>query len=226
MAKTIENLFKFLHLSSDILLIIVCLWFINRIRNERPLILVSVYALLDLLINIFNNWFSNHWWSYIWSTFTFVEYSIFTYILWINIRWSPLRKFIVIISILFIVFTTVFNIATNFDKIDSIPIGVETILLLVFSFYYLYEQMNESSELFIYSKYQFWIVIGFMIYLAGSFFVFLFANKLAENDVIKRYWFLTNCFYVLMNVLFIVSFFIHNKKRGKMYPPKLRPYLN
>jgi hypothetical protein len=225
MAKTIENLFKLLHLSTDILILLLFVIFLKKTSKEKPLILITVYALLDILLNFFINIFSKELYSYIWSTFTFVEYSIFTYILWSNIKRQSFRKFVLIISILFIVFTTAFNIATSFHNIDSIPIGVETILILVFSFYYLYEQMNDSNQLFIYSKYQFWIVIGFMIYLAGSFFVFLFASTL-ENKVVTQYWFLTNCFSVIMNILFAIAFFVNNKGANKMYPPKLRPYLN
>lgn len=225
MAKTIENLFKLLHLSADILILLLFVFFLKKTTKERPLILITIYAFLDLFLIYFTNNFYKELYSYIWSTFTFVEYAIFTYIIWSNIKRIAFRKFILISSVLFIVFTTVYNVATNFNNIDSIPIGVETILILVFSFYYLYEQMNDSSQLFIYSKYQFWIVIGFMIYLAGSFFVFLFASKL-ENTLLTKYWFLTNCFYVIMNVLFAIAFFIHNKGSKKMFPPKLRPYLN
>jgi hypothetical protein len=225
MAKTIENLFKLLHLSSDILILFLFVLFFRKTIKEKPLIFITLYAFLDILLNFFINIFSKELYSYIWSTFTFVEYSIFTYILWSSIRRQISRKSILIVSILFIVFTTAFNIATNFNNIDSIPIGVETILILIFSFYYLYEQMNDSNQLFIYSKYQFWIVIGFMIYLAGSFFVFLFASRL-EDKVLTQYWFLTNCFYVIMNILFAIAFFTHNKGANKLYPPKLRPYLN
>jgi hypothetical protein len=225
MAKTIENLFRFLHLSTDILIIVLFFTFFKRTFKEKPLLLIALYESIDLLLNLSYKSFSLEWYPYIWSTFTFIEYSIFASILWTNMRNNVFKKVIIVASIVFIVFATTFNIETNFNKIDSIPIGVETILILIFSFYYLYEQMNDSNNLFIYNKYIFWIVIGFMIYLAGSFFFFLYAS-IMEDRLLKQYWFLTNCSYVIMNILFVFAIFINNKSQKKSYPNNFRPYLN
>jgi hypothetical protein len=107
--------------------------------------------------------------------------------------------------------------------LDSVPIGVETILILLFSFYYLYEQMNENDTLFVYSKYEFWIVTGFMIYLAGSFFIYIFANQTAEA---LSYWYFTNIFSILKNILFSIGIFVSWKKAKSKGSRKLRPYLN
>ena len=225
MAKTIENLFRILHYSSDILVILIYLLLYSKIKREKSLLIITIYIFLDLILNLFNRYFTPNWGLYIWSTFTFVEYSIFSYIIWSNIKQILVRKIIFYCSLIFIVFTTVYNILTNFKSIDSIPIGIETILILLYSFYYLYEQTNDTSNLFIYSKYQFWIIIGFMIYLAGSFFVFIYASKM-ERDLLSQYWFLTNGFYACMNILFAISFFVFVKKPKNNFPHKLHPYLN
>jgi len=226
MAKTIENLFSILHYSGNILIIILFFLFLNKTKKEKPLLLLAVYTIIDTLLNYFQPYILNITFRYYcWSTFTFIEYSIFTFIIYSTLKNLKIKKLILILSILFILFTTIFNIVTNFQKIDSIPIGIETILILLFSFYFLYEQTNDPGSLFIYNKYQFWIIIGFMIYLAGSFFVFLYASGL-ENELLTQYWFLTNCFYVLMIILFTVAFYIHLKKNKSTYSQKLRPYLN
>jgi len=225
MAKTIEDLFYYIHLSGNCILLFLFIFFFKRTKKEVPLILIAVYALLDSALNIFTFQFSAKLYLYIWATFTLVEYSIFSFIIGSNIRKQSIRKAILYISIAFIVFTSFYNVLTNFKKIDSIPIGIETILILLFSFYYLYEQMNDTSNLFVYSKYQFWIVIGFMIYLAGSFFVYIFASGL-NNEILNQYWFFTNIFYFLMIILFSISLFVFSKKAKNTNPTNFRPYLN
>jgi hypothetical protein len=95
--------------------------------------------------------------------------------------------------------------------IDSIPIGVETIIILIFSFYYLYERMNDTTTLFIYNTYQFWIVLAIVLYLAGSFFIYIFASYLRNNDEISKYWIITNIFSILKNIFFAIAVYINAK---------------
>jgi hypothetical protein len=52
-----------------------------------------------------------------------------------------------------------------------------------------------------------------MIYLAGSFFIYVLANQV-DRETLNNYWFLTNALYVLKNILFAVGIFtfINNRK--------------
>lgn len=86
--------------------------------------------------------------------------------------------------------------------------------------------MNDTSNLFIYSKYQFWVIIGFLIYLAGSFFIFIYASKLAHDDSFEKYWFVTNGFYALMNLMFIVAFYLKAKRTKKLSFKQFLPSLD
>ena len=79
--------------------------------------------------------------------------------------------------------------------------------------------MNDTTNLFIYSKYQFWIILGMMIYLAGSFFIYIFANQLAPKDVAK-YWFFTNIFYIIKNIFFSIAIILNAKQPVKKPPMK------
>jgi hypothetical protein len=139
---------------------------------------------------------------------------MFTSFLWIGIKSKNLKKIISLLSITFIVFIGTYLIIARHQKIDSISIGIETILILVYSFYYLYEQMNNTDNLFIYNKYEFWVIIGFLIYLAGSFFIYIYANQL-DPKFIYNYWFLTNIFYIIKNVLFAIGIHTYVKNDRK-----------
>jgi hypothetical protein len=227
MAKTIENLFAILHFSVNALIIILFVSFYGKVKREKVFIAITLYCLLESVLNLTSKYvgLSFALTQYIWASFTFIEYLTFTLVIWASIKNGTIKTVIAYTSVAFILFTTIYNFATNFRSIDSIPIGVETILILVFCFYYLYEQMNDTVSLFIYSKYQFWIVVGIMIYLAGSFFIFILGNVLDERLLVE-YWFVTNIFYTIMISLFGISFFVYDKANKTTVHKNLRPYLN
>lgn len=64
-----------------------------------------------------------------------------------------------------------------------------------------------------------------MIYLAGSFFIYIFANQL-DQHILNQFWFLTNAFYCLMCMLFILSFKMYLKKIKPIIASNLQPSLN
>jgi voltage-gated potassium channel Kch len=134
---------------------------------------------------------------------------------------SFFKKIIIGTSILFSLFIIIYNLETKVAGIDSIPIGIEAILILIFSFYYFYEQMKDVSTLFIYGRFHFWIVLGMMIYLAGSFFIYIYASQLETHEVAK-YWIFTNIFSIIKSILFTIAIFINGsqstKKNRQAYP--------
>lgn len=223
MAKTIENLFLFLHFSTNVLIILLYLLFLKRIKAEKGLFLIVLYSFSDLLMNVVLLNVSTTLNLYITALFTLLEYLLFTYFIYFAIKKKGFKMLMNLLSILFIIFIVIYDLVTHFRFIDSIPIGFESILILVFSFYYLYEQMNDVNNLFIYSRYQFWIVIGIMLYLAGSFFIFILASHV-NKVILDQFWFLTNVFYSIMNILFAIAFFIGGKSKKKTQPPVVRNF--
>ena len=215
-----------MHYASEILVIIIFLVFIKHLLKERGLVFILIYTVIDLILNYYYRNINNKLYWYLWAAFTLIEYSVFTYFLWTNIKSKTFRSVILLASGCFLIFTVIYNIKTNFQSIDSIPIGIETILIFVYSFYYLYEQMNDTSTLFVYSKYQFWVVIGFLIYLAGSFFIFIFSSKWTSVDFFAKYWYITNGFYAVMNVMFTIAFFMRSKKIKPIKIKQASPFLN
>jgi hypothetical protein len=156
----------------------------------------------------------------IYTLFTVVEGVAFLSFLWVQIKNKTVKKVSIITGIAFVVFNILYLYFTkNPDKTDfiSIPIGIETIIILVFSYYYLYERTDDTSTLYIYSTFGFWVVIGMVIYLSCSFFVYLFIGSIPENEK-QFYWDITNVFGIIKNVLFTVAIII-NSKPPKRIPP-------
>lgn len=227
MTKTIENLFTTLHFITGISVVVLFIFLIRNLSKNKALTYLALYSFIDILLNFIDDGLSPRWYSIAWSSFTFLEYSTFIYFIYLNLSNKNVKKLIIICSIIFYSFLILYYLLTPIiHQVDSIPIGVETLFVLSFSFYFLFEQMNDTSTLFIYSRYQFWIVIGIMIYLAGSFFIFIFASKLDEQ-LMDQFWFLTNGFYSIMNVFFIIAFILEWRETKKLTnPQQFRPYLN
>ncbi len=225
MTKIIGDLFYLLVYITDILLIVLYFIFFKHTKTVKPIVVIIIYCVIDLIINYFVEVFPFSVMFFLYSFFTVAEYILFTTFFWLNIKSKSFRNALILSAVLFIIFLLIYYNVTTTTVLDSIPIGIETILILIYSFYYLYEQMNDTNNLFIVNTYPFWIVTGIMIYLAGSFFIYIFANQV-NREILLKYWFLTNVFYVIKNILFAIAILIHVKQSKSPHPAKLQPYLN
>jgi hypothetical protein len=226
MAKTIEDLFILLLFLTDLLFILCFFLFFKKSKLEKPLLALFLYCLLDIIVNSITELPVSRLLLFIsYAFFTAFEYLVFAFILWLNIKNNTFRKLIAYISIFFVIFLCFYNSITEPRSIDSIPIGMETIFILIYSFYYLYEQMKETNNFFIYNKYQFWIVTGIMIYLSGAFFIYIFANQV-DKVTLNKFWFLTNAFYVIKNIFFGIGLMTLIKKPKKTFTNQLHPSLS
>jgi len=225
MTETIESLFIYLLFITDFFIIALFLFFFKIAKKEKPLVLIVIYCIIDFIVNFILEFAPINNIYLLYSFFTLAEYLIFAFFLSLVIKSKGFKKIIVSCSLAFCAFLIIYTYTTTIRTLDSIPIGIETILILIYSFYYLYEQINDTNNLFIYNTYPFWVVTGIMIYLAGSFFIYVFASHV-NKETLMKYWFLTNVFYVVKNILFAIAILIHVKQSKNPHPAKLRPYLN
>ena len=173
--------------------------------------LLFIYATLFFLINIYVILTQNGGVPYLYEIFTVMELILFLGFLGFHIKKTKVKKMLLYIGICFTIFYFSFSaLASEKTPIDSIQIGIEAIIVLTFSYYYLYERMNDTNTLFIYNTYTFWVVIGMVLYLSGSFFIYLFTNFLSDAEI-KKYWIITNIFSILKSILFTVAILIHAK---------------
>ena len=135
---------------------------------------------------------------------TFYEYSLFAFFIRNTISNKRVKTIILLISVLFAIFLFIYFTNVRLKRIDSVPIGIESILLLIFSSYFFYEQINSPQLIFIYNDYKFWMITGIMIYISGSFFIYIFANQIPANQF-TLYWSFTLIFMGLMNILFCIG---------------------
>ncbi len=93
---------------------------------------------------------------------------------------------------------------------DSIPIGIETILIFIYIFYFFYEFSRHVKNTFIYNHFIFWAAVGIMIYLGGSFFFYILINHLNQDEV-DKFGNMTYVAEIIKNLLFALSIYMYKK---------------
>jgi hypothetical protein len=204
MTKTIEDLFFYGVFAADLFVIIQILLFVRPVVKNKVLWLIVFYCLLNSLSNLFTTFLSPQNSYFILVLFTTIEYLIFAVIFSLIIESKLFKNIIIGCSLVFLIFTLINSFIARNKNFDSLSIGIETILIMIYAFYYLYEQMNNLTDSFIYNRYHFWIAIGILLYLGGSFFIYIFADKV-DSHILDDYWFLTYVFYIIKNIFFAIG---------------------
>jgi hypothetical protein len=89
---------------------------------------------------------------------------------------------------------------------DSIASGVECIFIILLCIYYLIIQLKGINNLFVYSTSNFWIIITFLIYLAGTFFLYIMAENMIQNENFQiQYTIINSAFNILKNILLSIA---------------------
>lgn len=212
----------------------------RRKSEKKGVSLFVIYGLVFFFLNAFIYYIKNLRELIYYPGYTVLEYSFFSYLLWSNI---PEKKFYRLklgslsfevskknllfscFSFLFFAFLAFFYLNQEIRSLDSIPIGLETILIFIFIIYFFYGYFNSARHQFIYNHYCFWISVGLLIYLGGTFFLNLLANSMDKTEI-HKFWFLTYAIEILKNVLFTIALFMYMRQPKENSVPKSIPYLD
>jgi hypothetical protein len=136
-----------------------------------------------------------------------VEYVLFSLFILYIIQNLVFKKIIVTICILFIIFSIIdYAFLRNPDSFNSITSGLESVFIISLCIYYFYEQLKTPNTYLIYSSINFWIIISFLIYLSGTFFLYLMAGNLLNDKIfLKQYIIINSSFNILKNILLSVA---------------------
>lgn len=159
--------------------------------------------------------------------YTTTEYFFFTLLLFLNISSRRSRLFIIIMSILFFLFQIIYFSASKLSKLDSIAVGIETILLFIYIFIFFYEHFRTTRTSYIYNNHCFWIAVGILIYLGGAFFLNIYANHMTEEEI-DKYWDLTYIAEILKNIFFVIAIvlFVPRTRDKSLSEKSTVPYLD
>ncbi|HEY9705990.1 MAG TPA: hypothetical protein V6C58_26380 [Allocoleopsis sp.] len=140
-----------------------------------------------------------------------------------NLYSKKIRTAIIFLSAGFFAFLVFYYFKSKLIRLDSIPIAIETILLLTYIVFFFYEYLKKETTLYINNHYCFWLAFGILIYLGGSFFFYLSINHLnqAEVDTFGKITFIIE---IIKNLLFSLSIVVYYKYHS--FTEKTEPKLN
>ncbi|MEO6813587.1 MAG: hypothetical protein ABI172_06620 [Ginsengibacter sp.] len=139
--------------------------------------------------------------------FTIIEYSFFCYFIYLVLTKKTIKRAVLYIWFCFILFAFIDLFYVNEGHgFDSFTSGIESIIIILMCGYYLVSQIRGSNSLLIYSAFDFWIVITFLIYFSGTFFLYLMTDKMMQNSDFRRLYFIINIsFNILKNILLSIA---------------------
>jgi hypothetical protein len=197
----------------------IYLLFYKRNKGLKPRV-IFFYCLYSFLNDILIFWASNvkndALLYKLLSSFTVIEYGLFSYFLYLIIENQKFKRFIVFISVGFILISIIAFIHYKNARFDSISASIEAIIIITFSIYYLYEQIDKPQISFIYLSYTFWFTFSFLIYLSGTFFLFIQSSDLPDQTR-NSFWIINLICNLLKNVLFAVGFSIPKSKEKESF---------
>jgi hypothetical protein len=141
--------------------------------------------------------------------YTYIEYLFFTVLIASNIRNRRVIYFIVVASALFLVFQVISYQHSNLLRLDTMSIGIETILLFIYIILIFSEYLKHSKSTYIYSAPFFWLALGILIYLGGTFFFNILANHMSNRELVQ-YLKLTYVLEMIKTILFLVALRIYS----------------
>ncbi len=89
---------------------------------------------------------------------------------------------------------------------DSVAIGIESILIILMCIYYLFQQIRGVTNLQVYSTSNFWVIITFLIYISGTFFLYILTENMINDKAFRiQYIYINSFFNILKNVLLSIA---------------------
>lgn len=186
--------------------------------------IITLYSIVAFaLLSIFR-YLSDNLVSVYFVVYTAFEYIFFSLLILTALKSRKIRLIIFSYSIIFLLFQIIFGLTSH--RLDSISIGIETILIFISIFLFFYDHSQSNKAGYIYNHPVFWLSVGMLLYLGGTFFINILVNYMSKDEY-ENYWHLTYFAEIIKNILFAVSILIpsHQYKLNPINSSNL-PYLD
>jgi hypothetical protein len=223
-ANIIENLFFHILTYSFLVPILGIIYYFKRLKSEKIVIAILTYCGVFIFFLYFDNYLLKFGHLYR-STYTTLEYFYFSYIIWFFLKNKRLKAISLLFFLSFVLFQIIHYFIGSARDFDSIPIGIETILIIVQIFFIFYELFQNPTQSF-FSAPSFWFAFGILIYLCGSFFFNILGNNI-DSRIIIEYWYFTYIFEIIKNILFLIAIILYargqknNSSKRNLHIPNL-----
>ncbi|SNR64723.1 hypothetical protein [Hymenobacter mucosus] len=145
--------------------------------NLRPLALLTFFALLTELVSRVY-WLLHVSNLFMWPIYIGVEFALLVWMYSLIIKNNVLLKFRWVVVATMIGMLTIEEIGRlgQPDNVDNIGRSVESVLVIGLVLLYYYTSFKEMRVLYIWKDPVFWISTALLIFFAGNFLIYTFAN--------------------------------------------------
>ncbi|MDQ6761342.1 MAG: hypothetical protein M3015_01800 [Bacteroidota bacterium] len=160
---------------------------------------------------------------FLYSIFTVLEFSFFCLFYYYVSSGYKIKKLIFPIWIFFIIIAIIdFFFINKMGGFDSFTSGLQSLLIIGMCIYYLFQQIKGSTNLQVYSTSNFWIIITFLIYLSGTFFLYIFTETMIHDKHFQnQYIYINSSFNIIKNILLSIAMLM---KSDEVKPQQKRNY--
>ena len=185
-------------------------------KKQNGLWLIAFYLFYSMLTDLVLNklslkFFDSEIYSY--RLFTIVEFTVLSFYLLKELVSDKFRLFIKISSLVFGAFVLFDLMTGTLNEFDSIPTGVESILILCSSLLVLYERIIKNEE---YNVSSIWISVGIVLFFSGTFFLFILSeSNFNDSAFSETYSYILASFKIISYILFSIGILLENKNLFK-----------
>ena len=179
----------------------------NKEKTLRVIFFYILYCIINEVLGYYLHMIHLDISFFLFALFTVVEFTFFCLFYHYAVTPGLMKKAIFPIWICFLIFAlTDFFLINNRKVFDSITSGIESNLIILMCIYYLIVQIKGSNNLLVYSTTNFWIIITFLIYMSGTFFLYIMAeNMINDRTFLIQYTIINSAFNILKNILLSVA---------------------
>ncbi len=212
MLRKLTDIVSYLIYFSILTAIIAATTTILKKEKSSYLRILSIYLIYCILSDLIFSKLSIKYFNteiYAYRAFTIVEYFSLSFILRKFLLKKAYIKATVIFDYLFLVILLIDFYTNSFQNFDSMPTGIESVLILIISILVLLEKINNTELNFDISTS---LPIGLILYFSGTFFLFILSQRnFSDNNFSETYAYLVAIFNILKNSLIFIGLISPNQ---------------
>jgi hypothetical protein len=201
----IENIIIYLSIFSGLVPVLMIFILKKYELSLKIICFYSIYGIIsDLILSKLSiKYFGTEIYSY--RLFTVIEFVSLSLFIYFSIETVKFKKIILLTFILFFVGIIIDFFTSSLNQFDSLPSGIESLLILNSALLLLYEKvLNESTS----NKNTSPIIItsGIIIFFSGTFFLFILSQKnYTDTNFSNSYGYLVAFFNIIKNIFIILG---------------------
>lgn len=169
---------------------------------------IFIFCLISIFFDLFltySIWAVEHKY-FIWNLFSIVEYAFITYFFYIIIKHRFIRILILGFSLFYLLYFLL-NSKTDNNQFNSELSAIESVVILTLSLSYFMIIMRPTSEPVNIFTPVFLIVVGLLLFVSSTLFLFIIANRLSEKEM-NQYWSINYYANILVSFIFSAAFLL------------------